>query len=310
MPEHDDRRPGPGTGRARPRVEERGGALVRAATALVPPVLGLRLWSRLAGPSAWLTGTVGPSLLPEVIREHPRRVADLLGETIVPLDGRRLMRERLSFLVARRLVSRALTSDRGRRYLRAHLDVQGLEHLQLACEAGKGVVLITTHFGLPFVMRIVLRRLGISHVHAKLGEQTGENIAVLGDTWARIAALRRFRTALAGGTACTLLVDGRMGAPLRLPFFRGSTDLTLGAFYLGRVTGCPIVPYFGLMPDDGSRIRVEIGPALAPVKGSGHAALVAAAEEFLGIYRAYAQRYPSHLPFRLARAGRGEFSPA
>ncbi len=128
------------------------------------------------------------------------------------------------------------------------------------------------------------------------------HVSVSGDAWARLAALRRFRAVLEGGGACVLLADGRMGAPIHMPFFRGETTITLGAFYLGHAARSPVLPFFGVMPDHRLRLRVEIAPALASAKGSSGAALGAVAEEFFGVYRAYVRRYPSHLPYRFVRA--------
>jgi lauroyl/myristoyl acyltransferase len=245
------------------------------------------------------TGVLRP-LMPDLIREYPRRVADVFGETWRPAEGRQLMRERLAFLAACRIVSRALATERGRRRLRPRVEVDGLEHLTAAMADARGAILVSTHFGLPYLMRIVLDDLGIRHLHAKR-EEGRANVSVSGDAWARLAALRRFQAGLGDGAACVLLADGRMGTPTEIPFFHGATPATLGAFSLGYVARRPILPYFGLMPDSRSRLRVEIGPPLRPATAPGRAGLAAVAEEFFSLYRSYARRYPSHLPKRLVR---------
>lgn len=304
MPTRDHRSPGRKHPRRRGRPRRRlgPGILLKATSWLVPPGLGLRLGAGLASGSAWLAGSVGRSVVPDLIREYPRRVAELFGEPLAAADARRLMKERLAFLVARRMVSHALNSNRGQRYLRAELEVEGAEHLEAAMATGKGAVLVSTHFGFPNLMRVILRRAGIRHVSARIGGATVNQVSVGGDVWSRIGALRQFRSALGGGGACVVLADGRMGAPLQVPFFARETTITLGAFYLSQAAGCPILPYFGLMPDHRSRLRVEIHPAVTPLTSSDPPALAQAAGEFFGVYRNYARRYPSHLPYRLVRA--------
>ncbi len=280
------------------------GILLDATSLLVPTGLGLRLGARLAAGSAWLAQRVGRSVVPDLLREYPRRVADLLGEPLADSDGRRLMGERLAYLAARRMMAKALVSRRGQRYLRAEVEAEGVEHLAAAMSQGKGAVLVSTHFGFPNLMRMILRNQGIRHISARIGSAAVNQVSVGGDVWSRIAALRRFKGALGNGGACVVLADGRMGAPLQVQFFGRQTTVTLGAFYLSQAVGCPILPYFGVMPDHRSRLRVEIKPALTPASSADPHALAKVADEFFEVYRDYAQRFPSHLPYRLVRTQR------
>ena len=272
-----------------------------AVSRLIPLAVGLRLGPHFAASSAWLIRNVARSYVPDHLRQYPARVGDLLGEALPPSEARRLMRERLSFRIARRLASHALATPRGRRSLLEHLEVNGLEHLHAAQARGHGVVLVTTHFGFPYLMRIVLLDQGICQLHAHPRDDAeGTNVAVSGGPWQRLAALQRFRSALADGAACVLLADGRMGAPIRVPLFSGETTIAFGSFYLGYLAQCPIVPFFTVMSHRSS-LRVEIAPALTPPTGSSPAALAEVAEEFLAIYGTYVRRYPSHLPRHLFR---------
>jgi lauroyl/myristoyl acyltransferase len=278
------------------------GSVLDFASWLIPPALGLSLGRHLATASAGLIGSVGGPFVPRMVHEYPRRVGDLFGQRLSHSDARRLMRERLAFLIARQLASHALATGRGRRQLWEQLEVRGLEHLEAARAQGQGVMLVTTHFGLPFLIRVVLPRLGIRQVQAELGDEAGgRNVAVSGGALERLAALKRFRAALVGGAACVLLADGRIGAPIQMSFFERDTTITLGAFYLGHLAQCAILPYFGVMPGDRARLCVEISPALELPKGSSPEDLAAMAEGFFGVYRDYARRYPSHLPYRLIR---------
>ncbi len=278
--------------------------LLDATGLVVPTGLALRIGARLAAGSAWLAQSVGRAVVPDLIREYPRRVSELLGQPIDESARRRLVKERLAFLAAHRMLSKALVSRRGQRYLRATVECGGIEHLTAAMSQGKGAVLVTTHFGFPNLMRMVLRKQDIRHVAARIGGAAVHQVSVGGDVWSRIAALRRFKSALAAGGACVVLADGRMGAPLQVKFWSRETTVTLGAFYLSQAVGCPILPYFAVMPDHRSRLRVEIAPALTPAASAEAPALARVAEEFLDVYRHYAQRYPSHLPYRLVRPPR------
>jgi lauroyl/myristoyl acyltransferase len=286
------RRTPPGSGR--PMIPE---ALLDTVGRLLPPALGFRLGARLADGSAWLAGHASRRLLPEQIREYPRRVADLFGEPFTATEARRLMGERLAFLVSRQVVAYILNSDPGRRQVLAHVEVRGAEHLQAALGPGRGAVLTSTHFGFPRLMGPVLDRLGIRYTMARPTGKKEEEVSVRGDLWTRLGALRSFRTALAGGSACVLLADGRMGAPKQMPFFQRETTVTLGAFYLGQLAGCPVLPFFGVMPGRLPRLRMEILPPLSPAKSSSAQALADAAQEFFEVYKVYARQYPSHLPY-------------
>jgi hypothetical protein len=298
------------TRRRRRRRGLRPGAALDALSWLVPPAAALRLGDGLAGVAAGAVQTVARPFLPDAIRDYPRRVGVLFDEAVSPAGARRLVRERLAFLLTRQYASHALVTEGARRRLWERIEIPGLEHLEAARALGQGVMLVTTHFGLPFLIRVALPGLGIRQVQAKLDEgRKGPNVPVRGDAWERVAALKRFRAALAGGAACVLLVDGRIGAPVRMPFFASETTVTLGAFYLGYAARCPILPYFGLAPDPRGRLRLEISPPLPAPKDPSPEDLTEVAEAFFNVYRAYARRYPSHLPHRLVR-GAPDVTPA
>ena len=285
----------------RRRSHQRSGVLLDAVSWLVPPALGLSVGARVAAGSAWLIENGMSPYASDALREYPARVGVLLRETFSRDEARRLLRARLAFLIARRLGSHALATPGGRRRLLAHLTVDGMEHLAAARAQGRGVVLVTTHFGFPYLMRIVLRSAGIPQRHVQPDDNAkGSSVPVSGGPWERMAALKQLRAALAGGAACVVLADGRMGSPVRVPLLGDETTIALGAFYLGYLARCPIVPFFTVMPDAPS-LRLEIAPPLTPPQGSSPDALAAVAEEFVGIYRAYVRRYPSHLPSRLLR---------
>jgi hypothetical protein len=179
-------------------------------------------------------------------------------------------------------------------------EIVGQAQLESALEQGRGVVLVTGHFGFPPAIRAALDATSTPWLTLRqLGLRT-EGVALGTESWARVRALRRAREALGRNHACILLADGGQGAAIRVPFLERHLDVSLGAFALARAAACPILPFFVPLTDGPARLRVEIGAPLS--LDDWGTATPSAVRSFAAAYATYARRYPSSTYWASSRA--------
>lgn len=231
--------------------------------------------------------------LPRAVRTFPERVARLGGGSLeVPPE--QLIETRLGFLLVRALLTQVLAGRpfTDRRWL-PRIVVEGAGHLEQALEPGRGAVLVTTHFGLPPLIHIVLEDLGVRGIPAGGAVDDATGIVVAGDVWQRARGLHRLRASLSRRGVCVLLPDERVGRCLEIPFLGSRLTIALGPFLLAHLAGCPVLPYFATCAPDATAFRVRIDPALPLGAGGSEAGTAAAA--FARLYEDEARRCPEQL---------------
>jgi lauroyl/myristoyl acyltransferase len=266
----------------------------------LPLPLTLSLVERLARPYAALVRHTGYRLPPHDLAHFPRRLAELFGDAALPADTRRIIEARLVFVLSRRLIGRSIRrgSAAAARPLLPRIEVRGREHLSAALGQGRGVVAITTHFGFLHLIGTVLGALGVGMVAGTSSRRHPSQIRSTGDVWTRTRGIQQMRAALRGNQVCVLLPDAPAQTSVRLPFFLKHVDMALGPFELARRTGAPLLPFFIVAPEGPLRFRLELLPPIGGSPGLGREGFTETAREFLSLYAAYAERYPSHLPSR------------
>ena len=159
----------------------------------------------------------------------------------------------------------------------------GEEHLDLACESGRGVILLTAHLAnWEFGGRLLVPRLDrLTHI-VLAGEQDadlerylrreGERLRFVTrrhatSTLGLLAALRRNEAVAMQGDRPT----GERGDVL-VEFFGAPAAFAIGPFVLARAAGAPVVPAYCAMEDD-RRYRVTVEPPIWVKPGEEVAAL-------------------------------------
>ncbi len=173
-------------------------------------------------------------------------------------------------------------------------EIEGLEYLERARSAGKGVILLTVHF---CAIRIAKQHLGaIGYPILTVRDEIAE-----GDWWGRlgrrILAPRRvkFLQAIMGESVnvqdpgCVLKIAGRLRAgglvnihfdglagarTLPWPFLGGPRNFSTGIFDIVRLSGCAVVPMLCL--GRSSDFRISFGPMLRIVQAPGRDAFIQA----------------------------------
>jgi hypothetical protein len=264
----------------------------------LPLPLTLALVERLARPYAALVRHTGYRLPPQDLAHFPRRLAELFGEAALPADTRRIIEDRPVFVLSHWLIRRSIKrgSQAAGRPLLPRIEVRGREHLSAALGQGRGVVAITTHLGFPHLIGTVLSALGVGMVAATSSRRHPGQIRSTGDVWTRTRGIQQMGAALRGNQVCVILPDAPAQRSLRLPFFLKHVDMAVGPFELARRTGAPLLPFFIVAPEGPLRFRLELLPPIGGSPGLGRDGLAETVREFLRLYAAYAERYPSHLP--------------
>jgi lauroyl/myristoyl acyltransferase len=261
------------------------------------PARGFALVER-AGPGyAWLARRAGGWLLPRAVRTFPARVESLLGEQLGPGDRARLVEGRLEFLLTRALMNQVLLAHPAAESMRrlAPIGVTGAEHLAAALGEGRGVILISGHFGLPPLIRLVLEDLGASVIGVGGRPAWGVDVTVGGDVWGRARGLHRLREHLAENQVCVMLSDVTYGRHIWAPFLRERLEVALGAFDVAQVTRSPLLTGFAVCVGGTPRFQVEIGSALPVPDRAGAELPTDAMAEFVRRYETLAKRYPCQI---------------
>ncbi len=263
--------------------------VLRALAARLPVAPSLALVDRVARRYARLAMRSGLPLFREA-GGVAASVAGLLGETPPAATCRWIVESRFLFKVLNTIhaVRPLSLGEAGA----AAIELVGWEHLEAALARGRGVLLLTGHFGFPGLLMSVLEARGVPAVLVPRSRPRNGEIAEGGDVWARVRTLRKIRSVLDERRACIVLPDGGWGTTVRVPFLRKTLPVGLGAFALARESGVPMVPFFGLVRPKHPPTLV-VAPALAsPGRDED---LTLAAAEFARHYGEQVRRYPCHL---------------
>jgi lauroyl/myristoyl acyltransferase len=261
--------------------------LMRAGLQLASLQLNLTLVERLARGYAWLARRTDSRILPRHIVDFPRRIMELVGDEFSPPVGvQQLMEERLLYRMRDVLLTQALTSRQTHRVL-AHIEVGGRAHLDAALAQGRGTIVMTAHFGFPYLIRPLLESCGARVPAARW--ESRRNV------WSRAAALHGTRTALEQNEACIFLPDFAYGFTCSVPFFSQRIPVGLAAFHLASRVGSPILPCSAVIAQRPRHFRLEFLPPLTLDASSGRDGTVQAVHEFVSHIQAWIRRYPSHL---------------
>jgi lauroyl/myristoyl acyltransferase len=188
-----------------------------------PLPLGLWLADRLGRGYARLALSTGGPLHPWRVEDFPAQLSELLGEPADPgAASRRLVEDRLAFVITQGLVRRAVRrgSPVAARRLVPRIEVRGEPHLAAALARGRGTAAISTHFGYSHLISPVLADRGVRLVAPAATPRQPTDVQVSGGVRTRVRALRRMRTELAQNSVCVLLPDRGPGRVARVPFFR------------------------------------------------------------------------------------------
>lgn len=152
-------------------------------------------------------------------------------------------------------------------------EVHGLEHVELAEAAGKGILFVTGHFGnwewVGQWMAHTGRKLTVVQRDAN---QTGINKRLLElrraagfDVMSRGAAARGILVCLKRKETVGLLIDQNAG-DIYVPFFNKPCGTVTGPAVIGTRTGAPIVPGYAVRLGPG-RYRVEFHAPIVAQEG-------------------------------------------
>ena len=159
------------------------------------------------------------------MRTFPARVARLLGEPLGLEESGRLIEARLAFLLTRALLNQVLLAHgfaESRRRL-APIGVHGADHLEAALGEKRGVIVISAHFGLPPLIRLVLEDLG-ARVIGVGGAPSTESTS----RWAVTRGIARAAFNACGMSSakrvCVLLADSSRGRYTERPSWEGGSQ--------------------------------------------------------------------------------------
>jgi KDO2-lipid IV(A) lauroyltransferase len=204
------------------------------------------------------------------------------------------------------------------RFLDRHCEIEGEENLRSALRGGKGVLVMTAHYGnwevlpshgshvLKVPVTMVTKRLKPAWFH-DLAESTR---ARLGTRMAyEPRTLQTVLHALRRGEIVGFAIDQFAGSPVgaRVPFFGIPVGTNTVLAVLAQRTEAPVVPGFALrLP--GGRFRVVFFPALEPVAGKDAASIIAATASYNRVVENWVRLHPEQWMW-VHRRWKGDLSP-
>jgi len=194
------------------------------------------------------------------LEEHFARYVEVAGSGNNPRDLA-VRHQRLLYLMA---CVPAVAAFHRQSLPPGSVSVEGLEHVERALAAGRGVVLASAHVGIPGLPSAWLIRRGIRvltlrrpHLEAIAGTIHGRNLLFGAEAmfvnWeaAPAAPLKRALDVVRDKGVASYLLDGihgRRGAPVTL--FGRQAELRTGFAEVARLAGAPIIPAFAVEQDD------------------------------------------------------------
>jgi len=281
---------------ARSSWERAARRIVTETLRLVPPASVIGAIERLAPCYAQAALYAGGVLLPRTLRDFPDKVAPYLGADRVREQRARLIEARLVFLLTRLVLNQMVHGRPIAESCRLlPIAVDGADHLDAALAERRGLVLVSAHFGLPALIRLVLEGRGARVVGVGASFIQGVDVEIGRDVWARARALQRLRAEVEGGSVCVLLADVRRGRYIDTPFLQGRIPVATGAFVLAQATRSPLLPAFAVRVPGARHSRVAFGPPL-PLGDQTHPMMFAGTVlSFARCYEAIARDHPAQL---------------
>ena len=228
-----------------------------------------------------LDGAFGSSLAPDQRRRVARGVFRNLGQSV--LEWFVLSRWSLE------QVQRLITAD-------------GVEHLRGALAQGRGVILITAHFGNWELIPLYLRSLGfeggVLARRLRYPEYESCLIAMRRSRGVRTVArgsLRDVAALLRANQVVGMLPDQDVDSleGIFVEFFGRAAHTPIGPAALSVMTGAPIIPCFLIR--EGGRFRLVVEPPLAAPQGVDRAqAMSSLTRAWSRAVESYIRRYPDH----------------
>ncbi len=226
---------------------------------------------------------------------------------------RRLAREHVINFVVKDFVSDLMMIHDAAKYP-SLIRVEGWQHVDQALEAGNGVVLLTTHVGMPRLLRWYLRtrdykvcyllKMGLpiaakTSLRARFGcwhrqRFNLDDDALFGQEELSVQYLKQAYRHLRQNELVNIAGDGSSGNK-RLPVNIAGQELTFatGGLALGMMTGAAILPYFTIL-DSSNLFRLVVQPPLQFEEGDPRATQL-----MLGDYASriedYIQQHPTNV---------------
>jgi Kdo2-lipid IVA lauroyltransferase/acyltransferase len=240
--------------------------------AYLPPAMGLAVGRRIGDALWWL--------LPRRRRVALGNIRLSVGREMAPDEIRRLGRRSFQHL-GMNLIEACRYLLRPTDVMLSRVRVEGVEHLRSAAAQGRGILILTAHYGnwellaaahgltgLP--LSIVIRPLEhpvLDDLAARFRRRSGAELIV------KRRAVREVLQALNRGRMVGILLDqnATRAEGVFVPFFGVTASTSKGLAILALRTGAPVVPVFLRRLPDG-RHRMDISPALTPPQdGDVHA---------------------------------------
>lgn len=275
----------------------------------IPLWVGERLLSSLGSVSLLVRAVTALGAVQSVVSRGRAQTLHELERHLAPVaderERRRIARRHFEFM-RREAFATVWPCIRGFEGADA-IAIEGRDHLDDALDAGRGVLLVSAHFGFARLLKPILRFQGYAALLVgrppgrirpltRLGERVRLRILRLpyalerDEQWVRIVGhdleagmnIRLHIAALTRNDIVIALADGRAGQSLRPMSVLGvEVPLSPTVFRMARSTGAPILPVF-VVDDPSSRdplgIRLVIEAPLALAPGDPQADLTAFAQ--------------------------------
>jgi KDO2-lipid IV(A) lauroyltransferase len=247
----------------------------------LPPALGLALGRRIGDLLWWI--------LPRRRRVALQNVERSLGRELEPAAVRRLARRSFQH-VGMNLVEACRYFLRPTDVMVSRVHVEGAEHLRRAAAAGRGILVLTAHYGnwellaaahgltglpLSFVVRPLDDPI-LDDLAARFRRRSGAELIV------KRRAVREIMQALRRGRMVGILLDqnATRAEGVFVPFFGIPASTSKGLALLALRTGAPVVPVFLRREADG-RHCMDVRPPLPAPAGADVLAYTAAFNEVI-----------------------------
>ncbi|HZP36680.1 MAG TPA: lysophospholipid acyltransferase family protein [Methylomirabilota bacterium] len=258
----------PRVGRLAATVGLWGLRLVGFIPAYLPPSIGLALGRRI-GDALWWA-------LPRRRRIALENIERGLGRDLPPAEVRRLGRRSFQHL-GMNLVEACRYFLRPTEVMLSRVHVQGVEHLRHAAAEGRGILILTAHYGnwellaaahgltgLP--LSVVVRPLDdpiLDEIADRFRRRSGAELIV------KHRAVREIMQALRRGRMVGILLDqnATRAEGVFVPFFGVPASTSKGLALLALRTGAPVVPVFLRREPDGRHCMDVRPPLPAPADG-------------------------------------------
>ncbi len=226
----------------------------------------------------------------------------------------RLAREHVINSVVKDFLNRLMMIQDAAKYPEL-VQVAGLNHIEQALEAGNGVILLTTHVGIPRSLRWYLRTLNHRVVYLLMMGKQGapkhtfrawfgrwhrnryhlDNDVVLGREDLSVQYLKKSYQHLRQNGLVNIAGDGHVGQS-RIPATVCGEDLDFptGGLSLGLMSGAAILPCFTMLSSS-SRMQIVIQHPLQYATGQTHGQLESLLRDYTTRIEEYIQRNPTNV---------------